>query len=132
MVLLNARIENRYIPIVTTIPIVSLGIVHKAYLEKEQKFRLVMMVEIVSNVLALALAIILAKANFGVYSLVAQSLLQTILSTILFFKLSSIKVSLSNCDIKKRISVVYWILVVICFCLIFKLFLKKFRCDAYR
>ena len=100
-------------------PIVSLGIVHKAYLEKEQKFRLVMMVEIVSNVLALALAIILAKANFGVYSLVAQSLLQTILSTILFFKLSSIKVSLSNCDIKKRISVVYWILVVICFCLIF-------------
>lgn len=91
----------------------------KAYLEKEQKFRLVMMVEIVSNVLALALAIILAKANFGVYSLVAQSLLQTILSTILFFKLSSIKVSLSNCDIKKRISVVYWILVVICFCLIF-------------
>lgn len=82
-------------------PIVSLGIVHKAYLEKEQKFRLVMMVEIVSNVLALALAITLAKANFGVYSLVAQSLLQTILSTILFFKLSSIKVSLSNCDIKR-------------------------------
>lgn len=83
-------------------PIISLGIVHKAYLEKEQKFRLVMMVEIVSNVLALALAITLAKANFGVYSLVAQSLLQTILSTILFFKLSSIKVSLSNCDIKKE------------------------------
>lgn len=83
-------------------PIISLSIVHKAYLEKEQKFRIVMIVEVTSNVVGLTIAIVLAQKGFGVYSLVAQSLVQAILTTMFFFKLSSLKVNFSNYHIKEE------------------------------
>ena len=61
-----------------------------------------MIVEVTSNVVGLTIAIVLAQKGFGVYSLVAQSLVQAILTTMFFFKLSSLKVNFSNYHIKEE------------------------------
>ena len=102
LVLFNARFKNVIFLLSFLFPIISLSIVHKAYLEKEQKFRIVMIVEVTSNVVGLTIAIVLAQKGFGVYSLVAQSLVQAILTTMFFFKLSSLKVNFSNYHIKEE------------------------------
>lgn len=55
-------------------PVTSSAAVHQALLERESKFRLLARIEIVSSLVGLAVALMLAYANFGVFSLAYQTL----------------------------------------------------------
>lgn len=63
----------------------ALGRQFKTILQKEMNFKTVAIIDIVSILLSLVLAIILAVANYGVYSLVISALFQYLLSNFLFF-----------------------------------------------
>jgi len=64
-----------------TFPIVSLGAVHQALLEKTSRFRPLAIVETVAAFVSLAGAIWVARAGWGVFSLVLQTLLAAFLTT---------------------------------------------------
>lgn len=55
-------------------PVTSTTAVHQALLERESRFRLLARIEIVSSLAGLAVALTLAYANFGVFSLACQTL----------------------------------------------------------
>ncbi len=63
----------------------SLGIVHKNLFERKSEFRKIAIIELMSSMLGLAIALIFAWRNAGVYSLVAQSLSRALLSTLLLW-----------------------------------------------
>ncbi|ENH0241020.1 O183 family O-antigen flippase [Escherichia coli] len=63
--------------------------VHLSLLERESKFETISKIEIFSFGSALIIAIAMAYLNFGVYSLVTQSIVSTLLSSGLFWYLSS-------------------------------------------
>jgi O-antigen/teichoic acid export membrane protein len=62
-------------------PLASSASAHMALLERESKFKKVASIEIVSSVVAVAIAIIMAYRGFGVYSLVAQILILSLMSS---------------------------------------------------
>lgn len=61
---------------------------HLSLLERESKFKIISNIEMFSYGTALLTAIILAHLGFGVFSLVTQSLMSTILSSALFWHFS--------------------------------------------
>lgn len=61
---------------------------HLALLERESKFNVISKVEVFSSLISLIVAVLMANHNFGVYSLVAQSLLNALISGILFWVFS--------------------------------------------
>lgn len=63
-------------------PLGSCAAVHSALLERASSFKTMARIEIVSSCLALATAITLAFCNFGVYSLVWQTLVSAALSAL--------------------------------------------------
>ena len=63
----------------------SVGRQFKTILQKELKFKEISVIESVSAIISLVLAVYLAVEGYGVYSLVFSSLLQYTLSNILFF-----------------------------------------------
>lgn len=63
-------------------PLGSFGSVHQALLERDSRFALVARIEIVSGLAGLAVAIGLALRGAGPYSLIAQTLTFTLLSSI--------------------------------------------------
>lgn len=61
---------------------------HLALLERESKFNVISKVEVFSSLISLIVAVLMANHNFGVYSLVAQSLLNALISGIFFWAFS--------------------------------------------
>lgn len=72
-------------------PLASLGVVRQAMLEREQAFARVAMAEIAAALLALLLALGMAWAGAGVYSLVAQVIVATLISTVLLAALAGFR-----------------------------------------
>ncbi|MDQ2567892.1 MOP flippase family protein, partial [Klebsiella michiganensis] len=66
-------------------PLASTASAHLALLEKKSRFKEIAFIEISSSVVAVSTAIILAYVGFGVYSLVFQSILLSLMSTIQFW-----------------------------------------------
>lgn len=58
---------------------------HLSLMERESKFKIISKIEMSSYGIGLLVAIVMAKMNFGVYSLVVQSIIGTVLSSILFW-----------------------------------------------
>lgn len=85
-------------------PVIALSITHKSNFEKEQKFKFLAKVEIFSSLIGLFFAIIMAKLNFGVYSLVAQILINAFLFTIIIVKFSDLDLSLKAITNKDEVS----------------------------
>lgn len=69
-------------------PITSLSAAHLALLERKSEFKSVALIEIFSSTIAVVIAIFLAYLGLGVFSLVAQVLISSLLSTILFWRKS--------------------------------------------
>lgn len=91
--------ELRLVPILIiiafTFPINSITSIHLALLERESKFQKIGLVEIVSSLVSLFTAIILCISGFGVYSLVVQVVLYSILSAFGFVVSSQWKSAIS-------------------------------------
>lgn len=66
----------------------SLGIVQRALLRKQMAFRRLFVVNIVAAILAGAVAITMALVGYGVWSLVAQLLVRTIVSAVMLWFLT--------------------------------------------
>lgn len=62
-------------------PVTALGVVHQALLERESKFQAVAGAEIAAALVGLAVALLLAWRGAGVFSLVAQMIAATVVST---------------------------------------------------
>ena len=77
-------------------PISSMSIVHKSSIEKVKNFKVSIKIEVFANLIGLLLAVTLAHLGFGVYSIVFQTIITLLLSTILYFYCSEINVSLKN------------------------------------
>lgn len=58
---------------------------HLSLMERESKFKIISKIEMSSYGIGLLVAIVMAKMNFGVYSLVFQSIIGTFISSILFW-----------------------------------------------
>lgn len=88
-----------------TFPLSSCAATHLALLERDNQFKSISRVEVTSSVCSVIIAIILANCGFGVYSLVAQALIQNLVSALQFWQLSKWRPSLSYfiriCDIKE-------------------------------
>ncbi|MFW8236848.1 oligosaccharide flippase family protein, partial [Klebsiella pneumoniae] len=69
-------------------PISSSSAAHLALLERASKFRVISLIEIFSALIGLISALILAYQGYGVYSLVIQTIVLNVISTILFWKIS--------------------------------------------
>lgn len=76
-------------------PISSSSAAHLALLERASKFRVISLIEIFSALIGLISALILAYQGYGVYSLVIQTIVLNVFSTILFWKISKWRPQLS-------------------------------------
>jgi len=65
-----------------TFPIASAASVHQALLERDSRFKLVARIESVSGIAGLVIAIVLAHAGAGAYSLVAQTVAAAAISSV--------------------------------------------------
>jgi len=68
--------------------VAALGIVQQALLERESNFKRIATIELISGVFALAAALLMAWKGWGVYALVAQSLVTAFISTVLLWLVS--------------------------------------------
>ncbi|MCV6913004.1 MOP flippase family protein [Klebsiella pneumoniae] len=89
-------------------PLSSFAAAHLALLERDSQFRTISSIEITSSVCALAVAVIMARMGFGVYSLIAQAIVLNLISAIRFFYASkwlpSVKFFIKKEDIKSIFS----------------------------
>jgi PST family polysaccharide transporter len=74
-------------------PITSLGVLHQALLERNSKFSVVALAEIVAALTGLVVALLLAWRGFGVLSLVFQIIVSTLVSTTIIVLRSSFRPS---------------------------------------
>lgn len=72
-------------------PVTAVGVVHQALLERESKFSVVAGAEIAASLAGLAVALLLAWQGAGVFSLVAQMIVATAVSTSVIVLRSSFK-----------------------------------------
>jgi O-antigen/teichoic acid export membrane protein len=70
----------------TNFPISALGAVHATMLEREGRFRELTFLEVFTQATSLAIAATLALSGFGVYSLVAPSIVACIISTLYLYR----------------------------------------------
>jgi O-antigen/teichoic acid export membrane protein len=86
----------------------SFGTQFRVLLQKELNFNLIAKIEIISALISLIVAILLAMNNFGVYTLVFASLTSTLISSILFIlhgkKISKPKLIFSFINIKSYLN----------------------------
>lgn len=75
-------------------PITAFGIVHRAKLEKEQKFKQLAKIEVFSSIIGLVVAIVMANLNFGVYSIITQLVVVALLISIFCRLFSGLKLNL--------------------------------------
>ncbi|WP_343682941.1 lipopolysaccharide biosynthesis protein [Acinetobacter baylyi] len=85
-------------------PISSMSIVHKSSIEKVKNFKVSIKIEVFANLIGLLLAVTLAHLGFGVYSIVFQTIITLLLSTILYIYCSEINVSLKNSTKSENVS----------------------------
>lgn len=88
-------------------PITSSSSSHLALIERNSQFKKVAFIESISSLSATTLAIIAAYLGWGVYSLVIQSLLNAILSTLLIWHISEWKPSLYGYRYFKEIKQIF-------------------------
>ncbi|QAU33631.1 MOP flippase family protein [Janthinobacterium sp. 17J80-10] len=81
----SPSLNNVLLILLLSFPITSLGIVQQALLEKKSHFRSIALIESFSAFIGLAAATLLAFAGWGVFSLVAQTLVMSALNTIGFW-----------------------------------------------
>lgn len=74
-----------------TFMISGISVLHKAILEKELKFKILAKIELLAVIFGSSIGIILAISGYGVWSLVFQSILNTIITTILLWKESDFR-----------------------------------------
>jgi len=90
--------EGELTPILWTLalsfPIAASSAAHQALLERDSKFKLIAAVESSASVLALGVALMMAYSGYGVWSLVGQALIMTMITTLLLWKISSWRPSL--------------------------------------
>lgn len=79
-----------------TFPLASCATVHLSLLERESKFRVISLIEIISASASVIVAIIMANEGYGVYSLVMQSLIINASSAIMFWRVSGWKPTLKG------------------------------------
>ncbi|ELY8879170.1 O175 family O-antigen flippase, partial [Escherichia coli] len=84
----NQHLRLLLIVLCLSFPLNSVSSVHLALLERESKFSTIAKVEIFSSVISLIVAIVAAANHFGAYSLVIQTLLYSLLSSIFFIRYS--------------------------------------------
>ncbi|MGD9056454.1 MAG: MOP flippase family protein [Desulfobacterales bacterium] len=84
----EALLEPITVLISTTFVISSLSSIHKAILKRSMDFRKLAIVETTGILIGGSLAIVLAILNFGVWSLVWQSIITTTASVLIFWKVS--------------------------------------------
>ncbi|WP_273890488.1 lipopolysaccharide biosynthesis protein [Serratia marcescens] len=77
-------------------PLASSASAHMALLERDSKFKKVASIEISSSVVAVIVAIIMAYQGFGVYSLVAQILVLSLMSSVQLWLASKWRPSFNN------------------------------------
>lgn len=77
--------ELKYILVILGINIILLAIgrVHRTILQKEFRFKQITVVDVISLIIGLIIAILLAMSDFGVYSLVYSTLTISLISSIL-------------------------------------------------
>ncbi|MGY0204128.1 lipopolysaccharide biosynthesis protein [Acinetobacter soli] len=90
-----------------TFPIASLSASHLALMERESKFKIIAFIESGSSLIATILAIYAAYNDWGVYSLVVQSLFNALISSILFWNLSYWKPSINGYIYLKEIKQIF-------------------------
>lgn len=98
------RIEliNLFYALSIIFPILSFGIVHKAKLEKEQNFKTIAKIEVIANLFGLFLVFVLANLNFGVYSIILQTIFVALFGTIGFIRKSNIDINFEGgIDVKE-------------------------------
>lgn len=86
-------VHNELVPILIALalifPISSASISHQALLERESKFKKLAYIEVISSLLAMVVALIAALYGAGVYSLVLQAIVMTLLSSVQLWMVSS-------------------------------------------
>lgn len=70
-------------------PLASSGTIHQSYLERNNKFSQVCLVEMASAILSLVIGIATALTGVGVYSLVIMTIIQTLISSAGFWYVSN-------------------------------------------
>ncbi|ENQ6478115.1 lipopolysaccharide biosynthesis protein [Klebsiella pneumoniae] len=99
--------ELKYILILLSItfPLSSVATAHLALLERDSKFKKTSIIEVLSSSFSVIVAIVLAKFGYGVYSLVVQSIVLNLLSTIMFWVASgwmpNIKLFIQMSELKR-------------------------------
>lgn len=67
-----------------TVLFASIGSQHKTVQQKEMRFKFIALIEIISSILTMGLAVFLAIYGYGVYSLVYSTLFNAIISNLMF------------------------------------------------
>jgi len=70
-------------------PLASLGVVRQALLERESHFAVIAGVEVAASLFGLGTALLMAWSDAGVYSLVGQIVVATLVTTVMLVKVSS-------------------------------------------
>lgn len=77
--------EERLTPVLLALsvvfPISTAGAMHRALMQRERRFKILVRQEVVNGILSLACAVIAARLGFGVYSLVVQHVVTVAMST---------------------------------------------------
>ena len=83
---------NVILPLLSfTILFSSIGNQHRTVQQKRMRFKYISIIEIITSLLTLILAIILATSGYGIYSLVYSTLFNVFFSNILFFAIGMYK-----------------------------------------
>lgn len=85
--------ETQLVPVLVALalvfPVSSAGVTHLCILERASRFEVIALIEILSSLMGLCIAIAAAWSNYGVYSLVIQLLVSSVMSTLLYWRYST-------------------------------------------
>jgi len=81
----DSRLTGLLFLMSTVFPITSVGLVHKAVLERERKFKEASWPEVVGALVSLVAAYVFARSGYGVLSLVYQALIMSFITSVLLF-----------------------------------------------
>ncbi|ATA18611.1 PST family polysaccharide transporter [Gibbsiella quercinecans] len=79
-----------------TFPLSSCAAAHLALMERESRFKKVSMIEVSSALTSVIFAVVLANIGYGVYSLVVQAIVLSLMSAVQFWRASTWRPSFKN------------------------------------
>lgn len=82
------KLQNVLLFLSLVFPLSSFASAHLALLERKSFFKKIAFIEILSSIISVTVAIYMATRGFGVYSLVSQSVLLSLISCVLFWIVS--------------------------------------------